>query len=180
MAFASCKSLSVASFPACSFIGANAFSSCETLESLYLLGSSVAALAGSIANLTTSSAVSIYVPAPLYSSYLAQSNWAVYASRIVSYGASGDSSFSASTSLATLQLSGENISVSGTKLQLASEDVSVSGTKLIIGSPDSTSFSAMARDSELMLSGNNISVSGTKLQVVSENASVSGTKITLG
>ena len=76
--------MSVASFPVCYTIESNAFRGCYTLLSLYLSGSEVCFLRNSnafsgtpIAGYTESTSGvygSIYVPASLYSSYIASTN----------------------------------------------------------------------------------------------------------
>lgn len=94
-AFSNCLNLAMASFPSLSSIfGNNAFYSCAHLLSLYLLGSSVAALANKnafsntpISNSTASTGGvygSIYVKASLYSSWIAKLNWSIYSARFVS------------------------------------------------------------------------------------------------
>jgi len=93
-AFNYCEKLTTASFPSCEIIGSSAFQYCYNLLSLYLLNSSVAALKAvnafsstPISNYTTSTGGvygSIYVPASLYSDYIAANNWSTYAARFVS------------------------------------------------------------------------------------------------
>lgn len=79
---------------ACSYIGTNAFGSCRNLLSVYLLGSTVCklssinAFAGTpISNSTASTGGvhgSIFVPASLYATYIASTNWVTYSARFVS------------------------------------------------------------------------------------------------
>ena len=93
-AFVSCFSLTTVSFPSCTTIGSFAFQKCYKLLSLYLLGSSLANLENvnafsstPISNYTTSTGGvygSIYVPASLYATYIASTNWVTYSSRFVS------------------------------------------------------------------------------------------------
>lgn len=89
-AFYSCSNLSVASFPMCSSIYYSAFQYCSKLESLYLMGSSVAKLGASVFAYTPMSLSSylghfgsIYVPSSLLSSYQAATNWAAFSARMV-------------------------------------------------------------------------------------------------
>lgn len=89
-AFYSCSNLSVASFPMCSSIYYSAFQYCSKLESLYLMGSSVAKLGPSAFTYTPMSLSSylghfgsIYVPSSLLSSYQAATNWAAFSARMV-------------------------------------------------------------------------------------------------
>ena len=93
-AFAYCYSLTSVSFPSCTSIGSYGFSCCYNLLSLYLLGSSIPSLnhinaftSTPISDYTASTGGvygSIFVPASLYNSYIAATNWSVYSSRIVS------------------------------------------------------------------------------------------------
>lgn len=93
-AFYSCSSLSTVSFPSCTTIAGMAFAKCYNLLSLYLFGSSVVSLTSitafsstPISNYTTSTGGvygSVFVPASLYNSYIAATNWSVYSARIVS------------------------------------------------------------------------------------------------
>lgn len=94
-AFASCFSLSTLSLPKIAkFSGSSVFLRCYRLVSLYLLGSSVAQLQYSntfsstpIAGYTASTGGvygSIFVPASLYSAYIASTNWVTFSSRFVS------------------------------------------------------------------------------------------------
>ena len=91
-AFYSCTSLSRVDLPAATTIEGNAFRSCTSLSQVYLLGSRMCSLAASTAfwytPMSQSSYLgtfgSIYVPASLYSSYIAATNWSIYSSRIVS------------------------------------------------------------------------------------------------
>jgi hypothetical protein len=91
--FHRCSLLSIASFPSCSFIGGYAFYSCVALESLFLLGSTVATLYNKNAfgstPMSDSSYLghfgSIYVPASLVDSYKSAANWSLYSARIAAY-----------------------------------------------------------------------------------------------
>lgn len=91
-AFELCTSLATISFPSCVSIRASAFKSCYNLLSLYLKGSSVAALANS--NAFTSTPIDgysasagalgkIYVPSSLLASYKAATNWTYFSARMV-------------------------------------------------------------------------------------------------
>ena len=92
--FAYCTSLTTISLPMASYIGSFAFRNCSNLVSLYLMSTSRCSIpysnvfnATPIAGYTTSTGGvygSIYVPASLYSSYLASTNWAYFSSRFVS------------------------------------------------------------------------------------------------
>ena len=91
-AFASCTSLTTVSFPSCTTIGSSAFRMCRRLISLYLLGSSAAALAVSNAFNSTpiggySAAAgqygSIFVPMSLLATYQSKTNWTYFSSRFV-------------------------------------------------------------------------------------------------
>ncbi len=94
-AFAYCSELSTISLPSASKFSTYAFRNCRKLLSVYLLGSYVASLQGGstvffstpIAGYTayTNGAYgSIYVPASLYSTYIAASGWSYFAARFVS------------------------------------------------------------------------------------------------
>jgi hypothetical protein len=86
-AFAGCSSLAVVSFPMCTKIANYAFSGCTALSEFYLTGSSICSLASSYAFSKagiTSTAGSIYVPASLYDSYIAATNWTYFSTRFVS------------------------------------------------------------------------------------------------
>ena len=92
--FSNCASMSYAIFPNVNSISASAFWKCSRLLSLYLLSSSLVALANGNAFVSTpistyttyTSGVrgNIFVPSSLYSSYLASTNWTAYSSRFVS------------------------------------------------------------------------------------------------
>ena len=97
-AFNYCNKIETLSFPVLGngtgwAIGQQAFSKCNNLTSLYILGSSVATLANSnaftstpIAGYTTSTGGvygSIYVPSSLLSSYKTATNWTYFSSRFV-------------------------------------------------------------------------------------------------
>lgn len=92
-AFYRCISLTTASFPNITTIVGNAFNGCGSLESMYLLGSSVASLmnVNAFGNTPISSKIylghfgSIYVPASLVDAYKEATNWSVYADRITAY-----------------------------------------------------------------------------------------------
>lgn len=79
--------------PQCTIIKDNAFYNCISLQSLYLLTSSVCTLSNSnafystpIENSTyTDSFGSIYVPASLVNSYKAAENWSYYSNRITAF-----------------------------------------------------------------------------------------------
>lgn len=89
-AFRACIQLKTASFPACTTIGSNAFLDCERLISLYLMGSSVAALGLSAFASTPIGGYSeaagrygsVFVPASLVSAYKKAKNWTSVAARI--------------------------------------------------------------------------------------------------
>ena len=92
-AFAYCYRLSLVSLPQVTAISTYAFYRCYNLLSLYLLGSSIPILSATafystpISTYTTSTGGvhgSIYVPASLYSSYIAAGGWSIYSERIVS------------------------------------------------------------------------------------------------
>lgn len=94
-AFAYCSELSTISLPKASKFNTWAFRNCRKLLSVYLLGSYVASLHGGsgvfsstpIAGYTASTGGvygSIYVPASLYSTYIASTGWSYFASRFVS------------------------------------------------------------------------------------------------
>ena len=90
-AFLSCTAFSVLSFPAVTTISASAFYSCTKLESLYLLGESVATLqnfnAFTLTPMSKSTYLgyfgSIYVRASLLDTYKATSPWTIYSNRFV-------------------------------------------------------------------------------------------------
>lgn len=94
LAFNACYLLSTLSLPNATDISASAFAGCRTLLSLYLMGSSLCSLSNinafnstPISNYTTSTGGvngSIYVPASLYDSYIAATNWITYSARFVS------------------------------------------------------------------------------------------------
>ena len=91
-AFSGCTRLTTASFPKATSIGANCFRNCQSLESLYLLASSVATLGNSVFLSTPMSLSSylghfgsIYVPASLVDTYKSKANWSVYSARITAY-----------------------------------------------------------------------------------------------
>ena len=79
---------------ACSYIGQSAFGSCRNLLSVYLLGSNVCKLSAAnafagtpISNSTASTGGvhgSVFVPASLYATYIASTNWVNYSARLVS------------------------------------------------------------------------------------------------
>lgn len=93
-AFYSCRALTTASFPALTkILSSYAFRACYRLISLYLMGSSVVTLSQSNAfsstpiggySTTAGQYGSVYVPASLYSSYIAAAQWSLISSRIVS------------------------------------------------------------------------------------------------
>lgn len=96
-AFQNCISLSQFTMPTgITTISASTFSGCSALMSLYLPCSSVVTLAGTNAFTNTPMSLStftgtfgsIYVPASLYKSYIAATNWTTYSARIVSVSAS--------------------------------------------------------------------------------------------
>ena len=92
--FQDCTALSLASFPEAAAIGSLAFGNCFNLVSLYLLGSSFCSLTSKTAfnstpiggySASAGQFGSIYVPASLYSSYIATGqNWYSFSSRFVS------------------------------------------------------------------------------------------------
>lgn len=92
--FANCKFLPTISLDKCLNIWNGAFYMCQRILSIYLLGSTVANLKNTnafaytpISNSTSYTGGvhgSIYVPASLYSTYIASTNWVTYASRFVS------------------------------------------------------------------------------------------------
>ncbi|MBQ3420997.1 MAG: leucine-rich repeat domain-containing protein [Romboutsia sp.] len=93
-AFYSCNNLSSVSLPVCNYLGEALFQNCYNLLSLYLMSSSICSLTNTnafsstpISNYTTSTGGvqgSIFVPASLYDSYKAATNWVTYADRFVS------------------------------------------------------------------------------------------------
>lgn len=93
-AFGVCRTLTTISFPSLTNISNYAFYNCYNLLSLYLLGSSIPSLNNINAfsntpistNTTSTGGIygSIFVPASLYSSYIAATNWSTYSARIVS------------------------------------------------------------------------------------------------
>lgn len=91
-AFAHCSALETITLPNINNISATAFGSCTNLTEIHLTGSSVATLANVNAFVNTPLSVStltgnfgsIYVPASLYESYIAATNWKNYKDRIVS------------------------------------------------------------------------------------------------
>lgn len=93
-AFCACYNLSMISLPKVIYIGPNAFQNCYGLFSLYLMGSTIPALAFSTVFYSTpinsvygesiGSYGSIFVPASLFESYKTASNWSYYSSRFVS------------------------------------------------------------------------------------------------
>lgn len=90
-AFYGATALSTISLPACTNLSTYAFGACSALQSVYLMGSSVAAMQATtvfyhtpIADSTYLGAYgSVYVPASLYASYVADAQWQLYSSRIV-------------------------------------------------------------------------------------------------
>lgn len=80
-AFSRAANIQIASFPSCEKINNYAFYHAAAKLSLYLMGSSVATLAGSYAFEWTS--FNVYVPSSLVNTYKAATNWATYAARIV-------------------------------------------------------------------------------------------------
>lgn len=94
LALSACYLLSTLSLPNATSISASAFAGCRTLLSLYLMGSSLCSLSN--INAFTSTPIStyttytggvngsIYVPASLYDSYIAATNWITYSDRFVS------------------------------------------------------------------------------------------------
>ena len=93
--FAYCSELATISLPKAMVLSAGAFASCRKLLSVYLMGSCVVSLKGGsgvftstpIAGYTTYTGGaygSIYVPASLYSTYIASSGWSYFAARFVS------------------------------------------------------------------------------------------------
>lgn len=93
-AFKSCYSLTSVNLPLATTMESWTFAYCYNLLSLYLTNSVICTLLSTnafnstpISNYTTSTSGvygSIYVPASLYSDYIAATNWAVYSSRFVS------------------------------------------------------------------------------------------------
>ena len=93
-AFAYCSALSTISLPNCASIGGYAFFSCVHLLSFYLTGSSMVTIEypdvfshTPIADSTASTGGvygSIFVPASLYASYIANAVWSYYSQRFVS------------------------------------------------------------------------------------------------
>ena len=91
-AFQNCSRLASINLPSATTIGMGAFTNCSALISINLFGSSVPYLQG--VNAFTGTPISefwifgkygsIYVPASLYSDYIASTNWAAYSSRFVS------------------------------------------------------------------------------------------------
>jgi hypothetical protein len=80
------------SFPACTYIGSNAFKECYNLTSLYLTNSVVCTLNNSNAfsstpidgySASTGTYGSIYVPASLLTAYQSATNWTYFSSRFV-------------------------------------------------------------------------------------------------
>lgn len=92
-AFYCCTRLSIASFSVAKYFGNSCFTFCSSLESLYILNTTVAALGGSAAFQGTPMSVStylgyfgsIYVLASLVNSYKTATNWSLYSDRITSY-----------------------------------------------------------------------------------------------
>ena len=92
--FESCNNLGYASFAAVSIINTSCFKYCYNLLSLYLTSTALvslpnvnAFLSTPISDYTTSTGGvygSVYVPASLYSQYIAATNWVTYSNRIVS------------------------------------------------------------------------------------------------
>ena len=91
--FQNCTGLQIASFPELGTVQPFAFSGCTKLVSLYLMRSSMTVLSNS--NAFTSTPIggysdaagrfgSIFVPASLYETYLANTAWKVFSSRFVS------------------------------------------------------------------------------------------------
>ena len=95
--FRGCTSLNTISFPrAVGLSGSNMFASCYNLISVFLLGSSLCSLAGTVANIFSSTPVStystsagrfasIFVPSSLLASYKAATNWTTISSKIFAY-----------------------------------------------------------------------------------------------
>lgn len=92
-AFYYCLNLQTAKFSMVNNISSSAFYGCSRLESLYLLGSTVANLSNTTVfyytPINNSSYLghfgSIYVPASLVNSYKTKTNWSYYSSRITAY-----------------------------------------------------------------------------------------------
>lgn len=87
-AFYTCKSLITISFPKCSQISAGAFTYCQTLRSVYFLGTSVPTLSGNnaFANTPLSTLTpygSIFVRASLLTAFQSTVNWSYYSARMV-------------------------------------------------------------------------------------------------
>lgn len=93
-AFQGCTGLSQITIPSTlSTIAVSTFSGCSKLMSIRLEGDTIKTLAGTNAFTNTPIALStltgtfgsIYVPAALYASYIAATNWKTYSARMVSY-----------------------------------------------------------------------------------------------
>ena len=93
-AFVNCYKLSQFTIPATvSIIYTSTFLNCSALISLRIEGSTLKALSATNAFAGTPLSVStltgnfgsIYVPASLYASYIAATNWKTYSARMVSY-----------------------------------------------------------------------------------------------
>ena len=84
MAFVSCKNLTTVRIPNASYIEESAFYNCLNLKEIYT-GSVFCSLENSYA---FDRRWSVYVPAELYSMYIADENWSYFSSRIVSYSTS--------------------------------------------------------------------------------------------
>lgn len=90
-AFGYCSTLAVASFSSCNIIYMYAFRNCISLESLYLLSTSVCTLSSTNVFMSTPMSLStylgyfgsIYVPSSLLFNYQTAKNWSVYSSRFV-------------------------------------------------------------------------------------------------
>ena len=88
------QNLSKVVLPFCSTIGEGAFEYCQTLESVYLLSTSVCTISNSNIFFGTPIADStylgyygsIYVPGSLVETYKAANNWSYFADRIVACG----------------------------------------------------------------------------------------------
>lgn len=85
--FASCANLKTVMLKDCTYIASGAFADCTSLESLYVLGSSVATLSTNNAYYSPLGSTKIptdgyiYVPASLVDSYKATGPWSNYSSR---------------------------------------------------------------------------------------------------
>lgn len=83
-AFNGCSNLDTVVLPNVSLIYSYAFSGCSKLTSVYLMRSAITQLSGTQQFPVGSSGLKIYVPASLYSQYMAAVYWSAYTSNLVS------------------------------------------------------------------------------------------------